>query len=47
MVQSDAPRRGRGLRYTIGVEEEVMLLNPSEYSLVQSSESVFASLSDN
>ncbi|HYB26083.1 MAG TPA: YbdK family carboxylate-amine ligase [Solirubrobacteraceae bacterium] len=38
--------RGRGLRYTIGVEEEVMLLNPSAYSLVQSSESVLAGLSD-
>ncbi|MGO9749944.1 MAG: glutamate-cysteine ligase family protein [Solirubrobacteraceae bacterium] len=32
-------------RYTIGVEEELMLLDPSDFSLVQSSEKVLRRLS--
>lgn len=33
-------------RYTLGVEEEVMLLDPSQWSLAQSSDDVLARLSD-
>src|SRR3982750_620397 len=32
--------------YTVGVEEEVMLLDPSQWSLAQSSDEVLAGLSD-
>ncbi len=35
-----------GLRYTLGVEEEVMLLRPSDWSLAQSSDQVLGQLSD-
>jgi glutamate---cysteine ligase / carboxylate-amine ligase len=35
-----------GLRYTLGLEEEVMLLEPAMGSLAQSSDDVLASLSD-
>ena len=35
-----------GLRYTLGVEEEVMLLQPSDWSLAQSSDQVLGQLSD-
>ena len=35
-----------GVRYTLGVEEEVMLLEPDRWSLAQSSDHVIASLSD-
>src|SRR5258708_26224652 len=38
-------RSGSGRRYTIGVEEEVMLLERSTHSLVHSSETVLAQLS--
>src|SRR5258708_24743900 len=38
-------RSGSGRRYTIGVEEEVMLLERSTHSLVHSSEPVLAQLS--
>jgi carboxylate-amine ligase len=37
---------GPGQRYTLGVEEEVMLLNPRGWSLAQSSDEVLAGLSD-
>ena len=52
----DWPRRGYPLwarwngeldqRYTLGVEEEVMLLEPADWSLAQSSDDVLARLSD-
>ena len=35
-----------GQRYTLGVEDEVMLLEPSRWSLAQSSDQVLARLSD-
>ncbi|HXO08013.1 MAG TPA: YbdK family carboxylate-amine ligase, partial [Solirubrobacteraceae bacterium] len=35
-----------GQRYTLGVEEELMLLEPSDWSLAQSSDVVLAGLSD-
>ncbi len=35
-----------GERYTLGVEEELMLLEPGDWSLVQSSDEVLARLSD-
>ena len=35
-----------GVRYTLGVEEEVMLLEPDRWSLAQASEHVIARLSD-
>jgi hypothetical protein len=38
--------RGSGRRYTIGVEEELMLLDPSDFALVQSSERLLGRLSD-
>jgi hypothetical protein len=38
--------RGAGRRYTIGVEEEVMLLGRSDHSLAQSSDWVLPRLSD-
>ena len=53
----DEPRSGRlrqrwaqwngalARRYTVGAEEEVMLLDPSDHSLAQSSDAVLASLS--
>ncbi|MFZ0378654.1 MAG: glutamate-cysteine ligase family protein, partial [Solirubrobacteraceae bacterium] len=34
------------MRYTLGVEEELMLLAPSDWSLAQSSDVVIAGLSD-
>jgi carboxylate-amine ligase len=37
---------GAGRRYTLGVEEEVMLLDPRSWSLAQSSDEVLAGLSD-
>jgi carboxylate-amine ligase len=37
---------GLGRRYTLGVEEEVMLLNRSDHSLAESSEAVLDRLSD-
>src|SRR4051812_36103519 len=37
---------GLGRRYTLGVEEEVMLLQPDRRSLAQSSDRVLAGLSD-
>jgi glutamate---cysteine ligase / carboxylate-amine ligase len=37
--------RASGRRYTIGVEEELMLLDPSDFSLVQSGEKVLRRLS--
>jgi glutamate---cysteine ligase / carboxylate-amine ligase len=37
--------RARGRRYTIGVEEELMLLDPSDFALVQSGEKVLRRLS--
>ena len=37
---------GRDQRFTLGVEEEVMLLEPSDWSLAQSSDVVLAGLSD-
>jgi carboxylate-amine ligase len=36
----------RDERYTLGVEEEIMLLDPDDWSLVQSSDRVLAELSD-
>jgi carboxylate-amine ligase len=36
----------RGRRYTLGVEDEVMLVEPSRWSLAQSSDQVLARLSD-
>ena len=36
----------RRRRYTLGVEEEVMLLDPSDWSLAQSSDEVLARISD-
>jgi hypothetical protein len=38
--------RGTGRPYTIGVEEELMLLDRADHSLAQSGESVLARLSD-
>ena len=38
--------RGLDQRYTLGVEEELMLLEPGDWSLAQSSDSVLARLSD-
>jgi carboxylate-amine ligase len=38
--------RAGGRRYTIGVEEELMLLDPSDFALVQSGEQVLRRLSD-
>jgi glutamate---cysteine ligase / carboxylate-amine ligase len=38
---------GLGRRYTLGVEEEVMLLHRTDHSLAESSESVLDRLSDN
>ena len=35
-----------GARYTLGVEEELMLLEPSDWSLAQSSDAILARLSD-
>ena len=37
---------GLGQRYTLGVEEELMLLEPSDWSLAQSSDVVLAGVSD-
>ena len=37
---------GVGRRYTLGVEEEVMLLDPRDWTLAQSSDEVLAGLSD-
>jgi hypothetical protein len=36
----------RDTRYSLGVEEELMLLNPGQWSLAQSSDQVIARLSD-
>jgi glutamate---cysteine ligase / carboxylate-amine ligase len=45
MLPPWAPWNGNGRLYTVGVEDEVMLLDPSDWSLTQASDRILRSLS--